>query len=749
VERLGGELRYARKLQHPNVCRVFEMAETDGVHFLTMEFAEGGSLRRRLAAKPDRPLEECIADARAVIDGLAAIHGANVIHRDIKPENVLVMQDGRLVITDLGLAVTLGQATFFSSQIAGTPSYMAPEVVIGDKATLAADVWSLGVLLHEIMFARRPEWSVSKHGRTIKPPVNREAPRLLRGMAALCADCLQELPPRRLPDAGAVKRRFEDIVAGRLRLWRRPGRARSLAVAGLITIVLAGAGFFSIARRLNAPKVGRPQVPELAITGRARDLSTSQVLLSGQRPIICLDPLPDGRRLRALLGIPTEPVEIDIGTGARSPSPLRPETFITGCPRLSPDGQSLLFTKKDRTGPTQIMFSPHADGSDARVMNQGSDPHWLPSGREFIFTFDPRHLATMRVNGGLMLFPEAPADHRFFGSAAATEGGHSVIATFDDGRSGSFIDTFDYPSLTLTRTVHVPGVVRSVGPGQGPSDLLLSITDPGDSVLAALRSDSLMRLGAVPGTNVMMSLATNAGTAFTTYVVKTSLFLKRNHEPEEQVLRDEVAHGYTVSAYGDVLVGRRLRDGRWVIAHVSKRGITPLTTGPVDMYGEFVPGRREFVYSDGIRKSIVACTLDPETSSAVGCRSVHAESTAPVAPVPSPDGARVAYLVNTGEFIHVRVASMRGGLERDLGTFQSDCPIRWSSARAIWTYRAADGRGADMDIFDGKTTELRRPTGDASKGPTCRPPSALDSTQPWLRAERRTEATLWRAPDPG
>src|SRR4051794_8559959 len=91
---VGDELRHARLLQHPNVCRVFDAGEADGYRFLTMEFAPGGSLRARLlSAGPRRAIQEQIADARAVVDGLAAIHAAGLIHRDVKPDNVLRMED--------------------------------------------------------------------------------------------------------------------------------------------------------------------------------------------------------------------------------------------------------------------------------------------------------------------------------------------------------------------------------------------------------------------------------------------------------------------------------------------------------------------------------------------------------------------------------------------------------------------------------------------------------------------------------
>src|SRR5436190_9676617 len=95
-----------------------------------------------------RPLAERIADARAVGSALAAIHAAGIVHRDLTPQNLLRMSDGRLVLSDFGLAVDVSDTT--SSVHGGTIAYMAPEVVRGGKASAASDIWALGVVVHEI-----------------------------------------------------------------------------------------------------------------------------------------------------------------------------------------------------------------------------------------------------------------------------------------------------------------------------------------------------------------------------------------------------------------------------------------------------------------------------------------------------------------------------------------------------------------------------------------------------------------------
>lgn len=433
VERLGGELRYARKLEHRNVCRVYDMAESAGVHFLTMEWAGGGSLRQRLAAAPGRPLEERIADARAVIDGLAAIHGINVIHRDIKPENVLVMDDGRLVITDLGVAVTMGQVTFFSSQIAGTPSYMAPEVVMGDKATFAADVWSLGVVLHEILFEKRPEWNFTRQARSMKPPVDGKAPRLLRGLAALCDECLQELPPRRLQDAGAVKRRFEAVVGGK---WR-PGRRRCVAAGAAASCLAVAAGtlMWFGGHRSTGP----------AIVGAPSDITRKPSLLTLGRSVRCMSAMPSKNAVRLVLESPSAAIDVDLATGAQVPANVISAAIQNGCPELSPDGTSLLYVVAEPSKPSQVYLSPRPDGSDGHPMTIGRQPHWLPDSRQFVYSAALERLEAMSVDGNPAGFPEGAAHDVVVNSAVASDGTR-IAALFGDGRGGTTIVAYTYPA---------------------------------------------------------------------------------------------------------------------------------------------------------------------------------------------------------------------------------------------------------------------------------------------------------------
>ena len=148
------EVRNARQVSHPNVCRVYDVGESDGRLFLSMEFVDGedlSSLLRRIGRLPD---DKALEVAQQLCSGLAAAHRAGLLHRDLKPSNVMIDGKGRARITDFGLAVTTSEAEHETNP-AGTAGYLAPEMLEGTSPSIQSDLYALGLVLYELFTGKR------------------------------------------------------------------------------------------------------------------------------------------------------------------------------------------------------------------------------------------------------------------------------------------------------------------------------------------------------------------------------------------------------------------------------------------------------------------------------------------------------------------------------------------------------------------------------------------------------------------
>jgi Protein kinase domain len=152
VTRFITEVRLARDIAHPNVCRVYDIGEADGWHYLSMEYIDGETLASLLRRIGSLPAEKALDVARQLCAGLAAAHDRGVLHRDLKPGNIMLDGRGQVRIVDLGFATPLGDSI---NAIAGTPGYMAPEQTAGQDAGERTDLYSLGVVLYEVFTGRR------------------------------------------------------------------------------------------------------------------------------------------------------------------------------------------------------------------------------------------------------------------------------------------------------------------------------------------------------------------------------------------------------------------------------------------------------------------------------------------------------------------------------------------------------------------------------------------------------------------
>ncbi|HTZ49074.1 MAG TPA: protein kinase [Verrucomicrobiae bacterium] len=228
LARFQREARAVAALNHPNVVTIYSVEESNGIHFLTMELVEGHSLDRLIPAH-GFSAEQNLEIGHAIAEALAAAHEKGIIHRDLKPANVMVTKEARVKVLDFGLAKDLAaetgsEATLTAAaqtqagMVMGTPAYMSPEQVSGRTLDHRTDIFSLGVLLHEMATGHRPFEGTSSAElisailRDNPPPVTDLRADLPSDLARVIRRCLEKDPHHRLQTARDIANEFRDMA---------------------------------------------------------------------------------------------------------------------------------------------------------------------------------------------------------------------------------------------------------------------------------------------------------------------------------------------------------------------------------------------------------------------------------------------------------------------------------------------------------------------------------------------------------
>jgi len=211
VHRFQREAQSAAGLNHPNIITVYDFGEERGVFYLVMELLDGSDLKDLLVRRAITELPAQLDIMEQVAEGLAFAHRHGVIHRDLKPANLRVLPSGRVKIMDFGLARMQTSEMTRTGTVLGTPNYMAPEQVRGERADTRSDVFSLGAVFYELVSGRKAFHAESLHGILFKVleeqpiPVLQAAATLPSALAALIERSLQKNPEDRFQDAGEMR----------------------------------------------------------------------------------------------------------------------------------------------------------------------------------------------------------------------------------------------------------------------------------------------------------------------------------------------------------------------------------------------------------------------------------------------------------------------------------------------------------------------------------------------------------------
>jgi eukaryotic-like serine/threonine-protein kinase len=246
------EARAASALDHPNIGTVYDIGEVDGELFIVMALYEGETLKERLE-KGRLPIDEAVGTLRQVALGLEAAHRAGTVHRDIKPANILMTTGGTAKIIDFGVAKLLGESQVQMTQAGqpiGTPLYMSPEQLTGERVDARSDLWSLGVLAHEVLSGVSPFQSESSAATTKgilndDPPSLATLPGVPTWLAELVSQLLRKNPAERPQSASELLKRLDKRLPGspvRSSAFRSAGVRRSVLAALIAVLIAVGAG---------------------------------------------------------------------------------------------------------------------------------------------------------------------------------------------------------------------------------------------------------------------------------------------------------------------------------------------------------------------------------------------------------------------------------------------------------------------------------------------------------------------------
>jgi serine/threonine protein kinase/Tol biopolymer transport system component len=397
AEQVLQEARSAARLNHPNICTIHEVGETDGVSFIVMERVEGGRLSA-LIPSGGMPIDSITRYGAQIADALAHAHERGIIHRDLKSGNVMVTPDGRVKVLDFGIARSVHESADEETSPApatevgtpGTLEYMAPEVLNGDPASALSDIWSLGVLLYEMIAAqlpfagRTPAATASAILQAPLPPLPPHVPASLR---AIVQRCLARPPGERYQHAYEVRAAMEVLrdtyghraESSTIAKESRPGSRRRVWLSAAALALVAIAIWIVVRTRSKEPAL----------------LSSQRSIAAGGASYRQATLSPDGGFVAfAYAGKPVAQIWIkNLAQG--DPVQITSGDVDVSHPAWSPKNDQIVFARRGQG----LWSVPPLGGTARRLLEFGASPQFSTDGERLVFERNGREIWTARADG--------------------------------------------------------------------------------------------------------------------------------------------------------------------------------------------------------------------------------------------------------------------------------------------------------------------------------------------------------------
>jgi eukaryotic-like serine/threonine-protein kinase len=443
LRRFEREARAASALNHHNILTIYEIAQLDGFHFIATEFVDGVTLRERINSK-ELKLSEGLTIAEQIASALVAAHEAGIVHRDIKPENVMLRRDGYVKVLDFGLAKLTEQemvkpvsastaidGTKTDTGVMGTVGYMSPEQARGESVDHRTDIFSLGVVIYEMLTGQMP-FKIHKAAHFIVPIPEREPPPLRHYFPEAPAE-LQVLLDKTLRTNKEERYQTITELLTDLKSISSKRRAKSRFTAGPLSllaatfVVIVGGSLWFYASRQSV-KSSLPPMKIVPFTSFAGSEWLG-------------DFSPDGNQIAFVwTGEKGDNPDVYVKQiGSEKLLRLTSDPAVDLCAVWSPDGQNVAFIRYSESGAAAIFIVPAVGGTERKLLTLGSNVpfppswDWSPDGKLIAFADKTSKDEPCKIS---LISPDTLARHALTSPAAGCD---SSPVFAPDGQSVAFI----------------------------------------------------------------------------------------------------------------------------------------------------------------------------------------------------------------------------------------------------------------------------------------------------------------------